>query len=339
MSVLPGEQSSIQLRVEVQRNPVGDEVSAITAVVRPILEGLYYGLQEDVVATVDGGRAAMPLMTMARLYRPGDGDIGICFEYAVHDAMNRADARVVERVRSALLLCRMRGERHSSILFGAEKSGALNMIETARDRLTDDSRVLTGAQAQPPKLRRYIYSLAQALRRPAARAGLPYSMSGLWKADLFLGNTDTDRWVGTTVKVNATHLEAARGLRIGIVPTQQGRSDAVRMDHERNMVVCPIPHDASFMQTFYEAWQVVKAFIRADAQVPSEAALPRPAHRQVAHYLADRRRFPVLDVIEALEVLSQPELLATETHDVNTVSQRQASVRVDTVIAPRARIL
>ena len=35
----------IQLRLEFQENPVADEVSAITAVVRPILEGLLYSLK------------------------------------------------------------------------------------------------------------------------------------------------------------------------------------------------------------------------------------------------------------------------------------------------------
>jgi hypothetical protein len=34
--------SLVNIRVESQQNPVGDEVSAITAVVRPILEGLLY---------------------------------------------------------------------------------------------------------------------------------------------------------------------------------------------------------------------------------------------------------------------------------------------------------
>jgi hypothetical protein len=335
--------SGITLRIENQQNAVADEVSAITAVVRPVLEGLFYGLSETVVQAA-GGRQTLTVAMMARIYRPGDGDVGICFEYAVHDAMNRGDGRVVERVAAALGLCRVPGNAHSSILFGAEKSGALNLIETARERLTDESRVLTGQQAQPPKLKRYIRTLAAALRRPAVRSGLPYSISGLWKADLFLGNTDRDRWVGTTVKVNRTMLEAAPGLRIGIIPMDQGRSDAVRLDEQRNLVVCPLPYDASFVQTFYEAWEVVKFFIKADAHVPSPAMLPRPASRQVARYLEDRREYSVLDVIDALEVLSQPELLRTEEHDADTVSQTTANTTdetveatVDTVIAPRAR--
>jgi catechol 2,3-dioxygenase-like lactoylglutathione lyase family enzyme len=49
-------QEQLQLRLEFQENPVVDEVSAMTAVVRPILIGLLYALKEEVVAEV-GGRA------------------------------------------------------------------------------------------------------------------------------------------------------------------------------------------------------------------------------------------------------------------------------------------
>jgi hypothetical protein len=38
---------------------------------------------------------------LPRLRRPGDGDIGICFEYAVHDALNQRNPMVVERVAEA----------------------------------------------------------------------------------------------------------------------------------------------------------------------------------------------------------------------------------------------
>ena len=42
----------LQLRLEWQRNPVADEVSALTAVVRPILQGVLFALKQDVVAEV-----------------------------------------------------------------------------------------------------------------------------------------------------------------------------------------------------------------------------------------------------------------------------------------------
>ena len=75
------------IRQERQLNPVDDEVLALTAVVRPILSGVLYGLKADVVAEIRGYEN-VKLKLLPRLRRPGDGDIGICFEYAVHDAMN-----------------------------------------------------------------------------------------------------------------------------------------------------------------------------------------------------------------------------------------------------------
>ena len=67
----------MQLRLQFQQSPVADEVSAITAVVRPILEGLLYGLKADVVEEV-GGYENVKLKLLPRLYRPGDRDCGLC---------------------------------------------------------------------------------------------------------------------------------------------------------------------------------------------------------------------------------------------------------------------
>ena len=44
----------MQLRLQFQQNGIADEVAAITAVVRPILEGTLYALKADVVAEVGG---------------------------------------------------------------------------------------------------------------------------------------------------------------------------------------------------------------------------------------------------------------------------------------------
>lgn len=325
----------MQLRLQFQQNPVADEVSAITAVVRPILEGLLYGLKADVVAEV-GGYDNVKLMLLPRLYRPGDRDCGLCFEYAVHDALNRGEPSVLDRLDEALRTCNVPGHAPASLLFGLEKSGALNLIDTARDRLTDDSRLLAGNRGQPAKLKRHIDSIAAAFRKKAARGLLPWSISGLWKADLFLGNTDSDRWVGTTVKINPATLEGARGLRIGIVPAREGRTDNIRKDDSRNLVICPLPHDQAFMEVFYQGWGVIQQFVAADANVPKEVSLPRQAERQVARYLADRREFPVVEVLAALRPLAQPELLQGRQHDAQLVSRRESSPPVDTgaVVAP-----
>lgn len=329
----------MQLRLQFQENPVADEVSALTAVVRPILEGLLFALKQDVVAEV-GGYDNVKLKMLPRLYRPGDRDCGICFEYAVHDAVNRADPCVTQRLHEALTKhCNVPGKATASILFGVEKAGSLNLIDTAKDTLTDESRLRAGTRGQPAKLKRHIDAIAAAFRKKGARAALPWSISGVWKADLFVGHTDSDRWVGTTVKINPTHLEGARGLRIGIVPVRERASDFIYFDEARNLVVCPLPHDGAFVEVFYQGWGIVKEFIAADAKLPSEVGLPRQAERQVARYLTDRREFAVRDVIDALIPLAQPHLLRTAEHEASLVSRRESSPEVETgaVVAPMAK--
>lgn len=143
--------------------------------------------------------------------------------------------------------------------------------------------------------------------------------------------------VGTTVKINPSALKGDRGLRVGVVPSHEGASDAVRLDERRNLVVCPVPYDGSFMEVFYKGWEVVQQFLLADARVPKEVDLPRPAAREVARYLADRRDFPVLDVIEALGKIAQPELLATEEEQVPVTALRLDGAGRDTtaMVAPQ----
>lgn len=326
----------MQIRSEVQLNAVADEVLALTAIARPVLTGILYALKKDVVAEA-GGYENVKLKMLPRLYRPGDGDVGICFEYAVHAAMNSGDARVIERVQDAIKLCNIKSKDPRSILFGVEKTGAVQLIDTAKNVLTDNSRTLTGSAGQPPKLLRRLNVLAAAFRRPTTRLALPYSIRGLWKADLFVGSLDSQQWVGTSVKINPTQLEGAAGLRIGIVPTRQGRTDRVRRDDGRGLVICPLHHDADFMQTFYEGWRLIQAFMKSDAMVPKEALLPRPVDREVCRILEERREFPVLDVIEALETFSQPELLVTKEQQVRLEEVTNTESETNTLLAPFSR--
>lgn len=325
----------MEIRREKQLNRVGDEVLATTAVVRPILLGVLKALKPDVVYEA-GGVDNVKLKMLPRLYRPGDGDVGICFEYAVHEALSVGDERVTERIADALKLCKIKSADPKSILLGFEKSGGVQLIATARNMLTAESRTLAGKVGQPPKLRPRLNLLAAAFRRPTTRLALPSSIRGLWKADLFVGSTDTQQWVGTSVKINPTHLEGAAGLRIGIVPTKQGKSDTVKIDEGRGLVVCPLHHDADFMQVFYEGWRIVQAFLSADAKLPKEALLPRPVDREICRMLEERREFPAMDVIDALRVFSQPELLETDSEQV-TLEDVRGDAETAMVVAPLSR--
>ncbi len=229
--------------------------------------------------------------------------------------------------------CKVPGSAPKSILFGLEKQGSQQLIATAGDVLTDDSRLLQGIPAQPIKLKRYLSTIAGAFRNRLTRPALPYSIKGLWKADLFFGFSDSDRWVATTVKINPNQLEGARGLRIGIIPTKAGKSDRVRKDDTKNLVICPLHHDADFMQTFYEGFRIVQAFLASDANVPTELMLPNPAHREVAKVLAERREFSVVEVIETIKVFAQPGLLQTRETQAGTQILKGAT-QTDMAIAP-----
>lgn len=329
-----GQPEQLQLRLEYQENPVVDEVSAVTAIVRPILAGILYSLKDKVINEA-GGHDNVKLFMLPRLRRPGDGDIGICFEYAVHDAIRQSNPLIAERIHEALTLCNLPGQKTASILFGAEKSGAVNLIQTASELLTDDSVLLYGTKGRPVKLKRHIWMVAAAFRKPVIRDFLPQSIGGLWKADLFTGNPDTDKWIGTTLKINRVQLEGGRGLRLGIVPASEGESDAILKDDNKNLVICPLPYDRSFMQAFYQAWEVAVQFLAADAQLPKEANLPRPPSRQVARYLEDRRDFSVKDVIAALGPLAQPHLLRTKEDEAEIIQTRKVATETTiSLLAP-----
>jgi hypothetical protein len=133
----------MEVRIERQVAPVAEDVTALLAVVRPILEALLFGLRQDIVDEA-GGYDALKLKMLPRLYLRGDGDIGLCFEYAVHQAIRDETPAVIERVQGAMRLCRVRGSDLESLLFAVEKSGKLDLVNSVKDALTDEEWVLFG---------------------------------------------------------------------------------------------------------------------------------------------------------------------------------------------------
>ena len=322
----------------VQTNEVNSEYEALFSVIHPILTGLVYSLKREIVTQV-GGYDNISLELFTRLYEPGDGDCGICFEYAVHDAIISKDPEVLNRIDDALTkFCKIKGDDPSSILFGAEKSGQPYFIDSVMEHLTDDSLLLTGDRGKPIKLKKHINGVVSAFRRPMDRSKLPSSINGLWKADLFVGNANSDKWVGTTVKINPKQLEGARGLRLGIVPARQGKSDKIQKVDTKNLIVCPVPYDQSFMEIFYEGWNIVKKFIAARGNMPKEIELPVSLDRTICKYLVDRKDFPVLEVIETLKNLAQPHLMDVENSSAIITSAVDEEIKINRIIAPVSTI-
>jgi hypothetical protein len=272
---------------------------------------------------------------LPRLRRPGAGDLAICFEYAVHSAIKNGDPMVLDRVGDALSLCELDGSELSSILFAVEKRGSEQLVSTARTLITPESRLISGSGGQSVQLQRHLQGIAQAFRRRAAREPLAPSISGSWKADLFLGRVDANEWVAATVRSNLRSPKAARGCRVEIVPAKKS-ADLPYKDDARNLIVCPLLYDGNFMRIFREGWQIAQVFIEADARLPSEEAFSRPSMRRVARMLEDLRDAGVLDVIvdQTLLPQAQPELLDTELETAEVQAIRGVAGQMKTVVAP-----
>lgn len=325
----------MEIEEQRQAGPVADPVGAYIAVLRPIFASILASIAAEQL-TAYKNRGEVQLLSLGRLRKIGSGDVGIAFELAVHDAVRSGNAQVIERVAEALVECRITQGDPKSILAAFEKQGSQQLIATERGLVTPESRILTGRQGQPAKLQKHFNVAAAAFRRPSTRLALPQSLRGLWKADLFLGSSVPDHWVGTTVKYNPQKLEAAPGLRVAIVPSQSGRSDAVTRDESRNLILCPVPHDASFMQVFHEAWRIAQVLFDNDFTQPKDVDLPSPLQREAARVFIERREHPVGDVLDATERFGQPELLETVSQIVSTEPAGSSSVApgTSTVLAP-----
>ena len=247
-----------------------------------------------------------------RVYNEHPGDHGICFEYAVHQALQDRHASIHPAISEVLAsFCGIK-EGAESVLFGVEKHGPASVLETVKGALTDESRVLVGKRGRPTKLKVHLNNIVRAHNSRIHLNRLPSSIRGLWKADLFIGNPGPDRWVGTTLKTNRRDVERAPGLRIALFPEERPKQGPSKED---TMIYCPLPYSGEFMQLFLATFDIVKQIIASKARQPSRVALVYEDDQAVAKWLVDRKRFALKDILEALEPLKQPGLLEEETVD------------------------
>lgn len=274
-----------------------------------ILRAMLYSTNAEMVKAL-GGPTKITLEQLARIYQEGTGDYGICFEYALHDSIRSRHKSIYPTVEEVLhSFCKIKGEPES-ILFGLEKNGSLNVVETAKNSLTSDARVLVGKPGKPPYLKHRIGVLERAFRIVKHRDRLPQSISGLWQADLFVGSPSAEQWIGTTLKVTKEELKAAPGLRLGVYPSKT--KEGPKKDDGKNLILCPLPYRGDFMVLFGASFQIAKQLMYSKGKMPKPPALIYEDDLAVAEWLSSRRKYPVMDILEALQPLMQPGLLKAE---------------------------
>jgi hypothetical protein len=325
--------AAVKILKSTQIAPVSDAVRAKFAMAMPVLEATLHSLERSRIKRL-GGVEKITLRDLARETREGDGDMGICFEYSVHQAIATRN-RLVHPLVSEILEkhCKIK-DGADSLLFGPEKDGVIPILESVTNALTEEARLYVGNAGRPPQLKKYIPQIINAFRRHEARNKLPRSITGAWKADLFLGNVASQQFVGTTVKINPETLEGAKGLRIGIYPKRNAK-DVPRKDDTLNLVRVPLPYDGAFMEAYYKSFFLVRAFLRADAKVPSPASLPDAEDRFVTGELQSRADYPVVDVVEALEAMAQTGLLTTAKVEIISPSSTLSTDGLDKVKATK----
>ena len=307
--------------LEIQAGLITEPVRARFAMLIPVLQGMLYSTKAQIIEQC-GGYNGITFETFCRVYNEHPGDYGICFEYAVHDSIRAKQPSIYNKVSYVLeQFCRI-GARAESILFGSEKSGKQSILESAKSVLTDNSKLLPGTQARPTFLKRHIDKISLAMRHAHVANNLPSSIRGVWKADLFLGNPDSDYWVATTLKTNRLSIEAAPGLRIAMYPEERPNEEP-RADG--SLILCPLPYNSDFMQLFGSTFQIVKHIISARGGMPNRVALVYFHDQEVAKWLTDRAHFPLVGILEALESIKQVDLLGNAMQEATDVDNDVAA--------------
>lgn len=306
----------MQYKLQIQQDGIAESTRARYAMAIPILTGMLLSTKRDIVEQA-GGYDKITLEMFTRVYNEHPGDHGICFEYAVHECIRNRDHSIHPIISEVLEdFCGVRGGAES-ILFGVEKHGPASVLETAKGALTDDSRVLVGRQGRPARLKPHLDNIVRAHNSRIHLEKLPHSIRGLWKADLFVGNPEPDRWVGTTLKTNRRDIEKAPGLRIALFPEERPKEGPKK---DETLIYCPLPYSGEFMQLFLATFNIIKQIVATKGKQPSRIALVHDDDQTVAKWLVDRAHFPLQGILEALEPIKQPALLAEATVESGTDS-------------------
>lgn len=298
----------MKYKLQIQRDEIGEATRARFAMLIPILTGMLLSTKRNIIEQA-GGYEDISLEMFTRVYVEHPGDHGICFEYAVHECIRNRDPAIHPTISSVLEdFCGIKGGAES-ILFGIEKHGPASVLETAKNALTEDSRVLVGKVGKPAKLKPHLDNLVRAHNSRTHLERLPSSIRGLWKADLFVGNPDRERWVGTTLKTNRRDIEKAPGLRVALYPEERNKEGPKK---EETLVYCPLPYSSEFMQLFLATFNIVKQIVATKGKQPSRIALIYDDDQHVAKWLVDRAHFPLQGILAALEPIKQPQFLQEE---------------------------
>lgn len=325
-----------------QDAPVEEYGRALYAVARSIFRALIDSLTEEDLTDLNSPIDRITLRQLAKVVRldRDKGMRGDGFEWAVHEAVVGNEPLVsnplVEVATRASKF--VSGQQPTSILFGHERAKYLGFLDAVIGEAGNDSYILPEGSGRPYRFGPWIRVAAEGQR---AEARLSERIKQIWKTDLFISLSGSEKYLAATVKSNAQLLEGGRGLRIGIVPESSKirRSSTVIYDNSRKLWIVTLPDPNGFMGLFNDAYMAVGRAICTVGKQTQPPYYTKPSAK--AQILQEQiEKYPtslVSDIEEALNEAAQQHLVSAKTQlvGVNAPDWLHIKKLQPKIIAPR----
>jgi len=325
-----------------QDAPIEEYGRALYAVSRSILRALVDSLSTEDLTDLNTPLDQVRLRQLAKVVRldRDKGMRGDGFEWAVHEAIQGKEPRVVEHVHEALVRAspHVKTTPPTSLLFGHERAKYLGFLDAVIDSAGTNSYLLPQGSGRPFSFGPWV---ALAAEGQSAEATLNDRIKKIWKTDLFLSAEGDVRYFAATVKSNVELLEGGKGLRVAIVPEAPSSpfKPGVAYSHEHGLWVVTLPDPNGFMGLFNDGYKAVGRALCALGKQPQPPYYAKPSAKaqKVQMQLESFGDARVIEVADALNEAAQQNLVNTLTRlvSVNAPAWLHIKSMTPSLIAPK----
>lgn len=298
-----------------QTEPIDERGRAMYAVARSVLRAHLDQLTHEDLEDLNVDRQDVTLRQLAkyaRLHRD-KGARGDGFEWAVHEALQGGEPKVVEPVLAAMSRASPRSFKSASsatsLMFGYERAKYLGFTDAVVAGAADDALLLPDGSGRPFQFGPWVAVAAQGKR---AESQLRDRIKSVWKTDLFVSDDERLRHLAVTIKSNWHQLEGGRGLRLAVVPEAHDLRGGLHS--KQGLWVAALPDPDGFMGLFNDAYEsVAEAIVTLGKHDRSVYYYkPTPMGQRIQQQLEEMPTVRVVEIEHALNEVSQQKLLGVE---------------------------
>ena len=322
-----------------QTEPIDERGRAMYAIARSVLRAHLDQLTQEDLEDLNVDRQDVTFRQLAkhaRLHRD-KGARGDGFEWAVHEAIQGGEPRIVEPMLDAMAKASRSFRTASdvtSLMFGYERAKYLGFTEAVVAGAVDDALLLPDGSGRPFQFGPWVSVAAEGKR---AEPKLRDRIKSVWKTDLFVSDENRLRHLAVTIKSNWHQLEGGRGLRLAVVP--EARDLVAGLSHRQGLWVAALPDPDGFMGLFNDAYESVAESIKTLGKHDRSAYYykPTPMGQRLQHQLEKYPTTRVVEIEHELNEASQQTLLGVEHKliSVDAPAWLHINAKRTSVIAPK----